>query len=192
MDNILALHEVIQSWLNQFPVLTQVIYFALFTLVSAFGLPGAAILMLAGGATMGFVHCTLLSNLASTCGALLSLVIARHVFPTRWQERTAHWLPNIRQHFAANEVSAMLSLRLAPVIPYAVLNYAVGFTTIRYWTFFWTSFVGMLPGTMLYVNVGAAASTVGQVDDLYSPRIVAALFALAALPWLIQRLARRR
>ena len=80
----------------------------------------------------------------------------------------------------------LASLRLIPVVPFFVINLVMGLTPIRVWTFYWVSQLGMLPGTVVYVNAGAQ---LGQVKELsfagiLTPGLVGSFVLLALFPWL--------
>ncbi len=137
---------------------------------------------------MGLCWGTVLSALASATGALLTMQAARYWFRERVARRFSGPLRTLERGLARHEVNYLLSLRVAPVIPYMVLNLLAGLTHIRRRTFFWTSLVGMLPGTALYVNAGVHLSTVRSIEQLFSPVVMASLLMLALLPWLMERL----
>ena len=65
---------------------------------------------------------------------------------------------------------------------------AVGLSQMNAWTFTWVSFVGMLAGTFVYVNAGSELAGIDAVGDIYSPRVLISVAALALLPWLIKLL----
>lgn len=172
----------------QAPVLYSILYVLVFTALTALCLPGASILMLASGACMGFSWGSLLSNFASASGALLTMLIARYFLHDWVQNRWGNRLQRIKSKFHQDETAWMLSLRLAPVVPFAVLNCLVSLTTIRPWTFWWTSFAGMLPGTAVYVYAGSTLGQVQSVEELWTMEVMLALAAMALLPWLLKGL----
>jgi pyruvate/2-oxoglutarate dehydrogenase complex dihydrolipoamide dehydrogenase (E3) component len=89
----------------------------------------------------------------------------------------------------------LFTLRLVPVIPFFAINLAMGLTTLRAWTFYWVSQIGMLTGTIVYVNAGAQVARIQATRELLSLNVIAAFLLLAAFPWIargIARLVRRR
>lgn len=176
----LALHFV------EHPTVVTLIYFSVFVVITALCLPGAGVLMLVGGGCMGFGLCVVVSTAASALGALLTLLAARFLFRESVEQRFAAKLDEINRGIENNEVVYLLSLRLAPIIPFVVFNLLAGLTRVKPWTFLWTSFLGMLPGTVLYVNAGHELSKVSQLGELISTEVVVSLTALALVPFLIQ------
>ncbi|MDH4394560.1 MAG: TVP38/TMEM64 family protein [Limnobacter sp.] len=173
---------------EQAPVLFSILYVLAFTGLTALCLPGASVLMLACGACMGFTWGTVLSNLASASGALLTMLIARYFLHDWVHNKWGGKLSRLKNSFRQDEVAWMISLRLAPVVPFAVLNGLVGLTKIRPWTFWWTSFVGMLPGTAVYVYAGSALGQVQKAEELWTLEVMLGLAAMAILPWILKGL----
>ena len=170
-------------------------YFVVFALLAALCLPGALLLMLAGGATFGLVWGSLLATLASTCGATLTLLAARRLLRPWVERRHAQRLDDFSRALAPDASLYLLSLRLLPVIPYALVNLLAGVTQVPLRTFFWTGFVGMLPGTVAYVNAGRELGRLESLSGLLEPGVIAALVVLGVLPlcvrWGVRRFARR-
>ncbi len=165
-------------------------YFAVFTLLTAACLPGAAVLMLVAGATFGLVWGSLLATLASTSGALLTMLAARHLLRPLVQRRMGERAAAFAGTVARDGAFYMLSLRLLPVIPFVPVNLMAGVVPLRASTFVWTSFVGMLPGTAAYVNAGRELAGLDSLQGLVSPGVLGALALLAGVPlvsrWVIQ------
>jgi len=184
-DMLAAQRELAMHFMDN-PTLVTLIYFGVFVLITALCLPGAGVLMLVGGGCMGFGLCMVVSTAASALGALLTMLFARHFFRSSVESRFANKLNDINKGIEKNEVAYLLSLRLAPIIPFVVFNLLAGLTRVKPWTFLWTSFLGMLPGTMLYVNAGNELSKVNRLEELISLEVVISLAALALVPFLIQ------
>ncbi|HEX4843490.1 MAG TPA: TVP38/TMEM64 family protein [Limnobacter sp.] len=190
-SDILQAQRELAMHFTERPLLATSLYFAAFVGVTALCLPGASVMMLVGAGCMGFGVCTLVSTAASAVGALLTMLATRHLFRQRVEQRFGATLDKVDRGLARNEVAYMLSLRLAPIIPFVVFNMLAGLTRVKPWTFLWTSFVGMLPGTLLYVNAGKEISQVNRLQDLLSADVMLSLTALALVPLAIQHLFRR-
>lgn len=184
-DMLAAQRELAMHFMDN-PTLVTLIYFAVFVLLTALCLPGAGVLMLVGGGCMGFGLCMVVSTAASALGALLTMLFARHYFRSSVESRFSNKLNEINKGIEKNEVAYLLSLRLAPIIPFVAFNLLAGLTRVKPWTFLWTSFLGMLPGTMLYVNAGNELAKVNRLEELISLEVVISLAALALVPFLIQ------
>mgnify|MGYP000337784855 CR=1 FL=1 len=168
------------------PFLSSAMYFLAFLALTALCLPGAGALMLVGGGCMGWELCLLLSISASTLGAWLTMLAARHVLRDRIKKRFEKQIAQYSSVLQAHEVKAFLTLRLAPVVPFAVFNLLAGLSNVRNHTFLWTSFVGMLPGTWVYVNAGQHLGQVRSLNDVFSVEVLFSLALLAVLPWLFK------
>lgn len=184
-DMLAAQRELAMHFMDNSTLVT-LIYFAVFVLLTALCLPGAGVLMLVGGGCMGFGLCMVVSTAASALGALLTMLFARHFFRSSVESRFSNKLNEINKGIEKNEVAYLLSLRLAPIIPFVAFNLLAGLTRVKPWTFLWTSFLGMLPGTMLYVNAGNELAKVNRLEELISLEVVISLAALALVPFLIQ------
>ncbi|WP_138517360.1 TVP38/TMEM64 family protein [Limnobacter alexandrii] len=183
-DMLAAQRELAMHFMDN-PTLVTLIYFGVFVLITALCLPGAGVLMLVGGGCMGFGLCMVVSTAASALGALLTMLFARHFFRSSVENRFSNKLNDINKGIEKNEVAYLLSLRLAPIIPFVAFNLLAGLTRVKPWTFLWTSFLGMLPGTMLYVNAGNELSKVNRLEELISLEVLVSLAALALVPFLI-------
>ena len=159
-------------------------YFALYVAVASLSLPGAAILTLAGGGIFGLGWGLLLVSFASTLGATVSFLAARFVLRDSVQARFGARLAGINQGLARDGALYLFSLRLIPVVPFFVINLAMGLTPLRPWTFYWVSQLGMLAGTAVYVNAGTEFASISALRDVASPGLLGALALLGLFPLL--------
>jgi uncharacterized membrane protein YdjX (TVP38/TMEM64 family) len=191
MGWVRALQAELASAYAGHPAAVSLGYFVLFTLLAALCLPGALLLLLAGGATFGLVWGSLLATLASTCGATLTLLAARQLLRPWVEHHHARRRDDFLRALADDAGVYLLSLRLLPVIPFAMVNLLAGVTQVPVRTFFWTAFVGMLPGTVAYVNVGRELAQLQSLSGLLEPGVIIALAALGLLPlcarWVLGR-----
>ena len=175
-----------QEWQDAFRRLIEqnraaalLLVFVAHTLLAALGLPGASLLMLAAGSGFGAALGTLLCLTGCTAGATLAMLAARRWLQPWVRRRHGARLAGIEARIADDGAFWLFSLRLLPVLPFTVVNLAVGLTPMRAWTFAWVSFVGMAAGTFVYVNAGSELGHVRQLSDLHSPGLLASLAALA-------------
>ena len=191
----LASLQAAHGWLlqahAQAPASFMACWFGLFVALSALALPGAAVLALLAGSLWGLLLGTALVLLASTLGATLSFLAARHWWREPLQRRFGDRLAALDAALARQGAWHLLALRLAPVVPYGLLNPLMGLTSMRTSTYFAVSALGMLAGTMAYVYAGLALGSVRSLSGLLQPEVMGALAALALLPWLLRPLARR-
>lgn len=136
------------------PVLFILIYVA----AAVVFIPGSA-LTLGAGALFGVIRGSLLVSAASTLAAAVAFLIARHA-GRRWIARKVEG--NAKFHSLSRAVGAegwklVLLTRLSPVFPYTLLNYAFGLTEVKFWHYLTASWIGMMPGTVMYVYLGSIA-----------------------------------
>ncbi|MGD8560144.1 MAG: TVP38/TMEM64 family protein, partial [Gammaproteobacteria bacterium] len=136
-------------------LLTIGVYFLIYVAVTALSLPGAAIMTLAGGAIFGVATGTLIVSFASTIGATLAFLVSRFLLRNYVQNRFRDRLYAVNEGIRKDGAFYLFTLRLIPVFPFFVINLVMGVTHIRTLQFFVVSQLGMLPGTIVYVNAGS-------------------------------------
>ena len=166
-------------------------FFLLFTLLSALALPGCSVLALGAGLCFGWVAGTLLVLVASTVGATLSFLAARHLWRDTVRSRWGHRLKTVEAGLARDGAFYLFALRMAPVIPYALVNPLMGLSSMSTRRFFLVSLLGMLAGSAAYVYAGTTLAQVRDWGDLFAPDLMAVLAGLAILPWLARAAWRR-
>jgi uncharacterized membrane protein YdjX (TVP38/TMEM64 family) len=172
---------------DESPLLFGAAFFAAFALLAALAVPGCGVLALAAGACWGVVGGTLVVTLASTFGATLSFLAARHLCRDAVQRRFGHLLAPIERHLARDGALLVFWLRLAPVVPFPVLNPLLGVTRLSAARFFASSALGMLAGSAAYAWAGASLGSAAQWHDVLSLPVAGALVVLAALPLAARR-----
>jgi pyruvate/2-oxoglutarate dehydrogenase complex dihydrolipoamide dehydrogenase (E3) component/uncharacterized membrane protein YdjX (TVP38/TMEM64 family) len=172
------------SWYAAKPLLVTVGFFALYVVVAALSLPGAAILTLAAGALFGLWRGTLLVSFASTIGATLAFLITRHLLREGVEKRFGDRLSAINQGLEKDGATYLFMLRLVPLFPFFLVNLLMGLTKIRTWTFYWVSQLGMLAGTLVYVNAGTQLASLESTAGILSPKLIASFVLLGIFPLL--------
>ena len=172
----------------QSPVSVMLGFIALYVAVTALSLPGAVILTLTAGALFGLALGTLVVSVASTAGATLAMLSARTVLRDWVQSKWGQRLGSIQQGIAAQGAFYLFSLRLLPVVPFFLLNLAMGLTRMKVWTYAWVSQIGMLAGTLAYVNAGTQLGQISSLGGILSPALWGSFALLAALPFIIKKI----
>lgn len=144
-------------------VAAMVIAFFIYAGAVAFSLPGALILSLAMGFVFGRWVGTVLVVVAATTGATIVFLAARYIFADAARKRLGTLGEKINAGFTENAFSYMLFLRLVPAFPFFLVNLAPAFTSIPLRTFVLATFIGIIPGTFVFVNLG---ETLGRIDSL--------------------------
>ncbi|MCE0556167.1 bifunctional TVP38/TMEM64 family protein/FAD-dependent oxidoreductase [Motilimonas sp. E26] len=186
LDYIQQQHLALQQAVEQQHLLYALGFFAAYVLITAGSLPGAAVLTLLAGALFGLVEGFIIVSFASSIGATLAFLVARYLLRERLQAKWGHKLTQFNQGVEKQGAQYLLSLRLLPVVPFFLINLLMGLTSIKTRTFYWVSQLGMIPGTLVYVNAGTELSKISSLQDIASPSLWFAFALLAILPHLIR------
>lgn len=164
------------------PVLAVFVFAAIYILVTALSLPGAAILTLAGGALFGFGTAVVTISFASTLGATGAFLIARLLLGQAVQNRYADRLAALNAGIEKEGAFYLFTLRLVPLFPFFLVNILMGLTPIKTWTFYWVSQLGMLPATLIFVNAGDQLGRIESVSGILTPSLLLSLIILGLFP----------
>ncbi len=174
--------DELEAWRAARPLLAAVIFFTGYVAVTALSLPGAAAMTLAAGALFGLGWGTLIVSFASTIGATIAFLVARWLLSGWVRERFGGRLAAVDAGIARDGGFYLFTLRLVPIFPFFLINLAMGLTPIRAWTFYWVSQLGMLAGTLVYVNAGTQLARIESVRGIVSPGLLASLALLGVFP----------
>jgi len=177
-----------QSYYQHHPVQTLGGYFVLYVLVTGLSLPGAVPLTLAGGAIFGLLWGTVIVSFASTIGATLAFLVSRFLLRDFVQARFGGYLRTVNEGVAREGGFYLFTLRLIPAIPFVAINVAMAMTPMRATRFYWVSQLGMLAGTLVYVNAGTQLAAIQSPRGILSLGVVGAFLLLGFFPLLAKRL----
>lgn len=175
------------AWRDARPLTTVGLFFGTYTAVAALSLPGAAVMTLAAGALFGLGWGTLIVSFASSIGATLAFLASRWVLRESVQARFGGRLAAINTGVARDGGFYLFTLRLVPVLPFFIINLAFGLTALRTWTFYWVSQVGMLAGTLVYVNAGTQLAHIDSISGIVSPGVLGSLALLGVFPFVARK-----
>ncbi|MCK5665928.1 MAG: TVP38/TMEM64 family protein, partial [Thiotrichaceae bacterium] len=144
----------LQDFYQQNTALTILGFLGIYIIVTGASLPGAAIMTLAGGAIFGLVTGVIIASFASSIGATLAFLVSRFVLRDSVQSKFGNNLKAINEGIEKDGAFYLFALRLVPAFPFFVINMVMGLTGLKTWTFYWVSQLGMLAGTIVYVNAG--------------------------------------
>jgi uncharacterized membrane protein YdjX (TVP38/TMEM64 family) len=157
-------------------------YFAIYVAATALSLPGAAIITLAGGAIFGLLWGTVIVSFASTIGATLAFLVSRFILRSTVEARFGKRLAEINRGVEKDGAFYLFTLRLIPVVPFFVINLLMGLTRMKALTFYWVSQVGMLAGTLVYVNAGTQLARLDSLQGILSPALLGSFVLLGIFP----------
>ncbi|MBP7080266.1 MAG: FAD-dependent oxidoreductase [Rhodocyclaceae bacterium] len=170
------------------PLLSAGIFFVAYVAVTALSLPGAAIMTLAAGAVFGLGWGVLLVSFASSIGATLAFWISRFLLRDWVQARFGDRLKAINDGVRAEGGLYLFTLRLVPAFPFFVINLVMGLTPIPSLTFYWVSQVGMLAGTIVFVNAGTQLGHLESLSGILSPGLIFSFVLLGIFPLIAKRI----
>jgi uncharacterized membrane protein YdjX (TVP38/TMEM64 family) len=163
-------------------------YALLYVAAFALALPIGAVLTLAGGALFGLLVGTLVVSFASTLGATLAFFAARFLFAGGVRSRFQGFMAEVDRGVARDGAFYLFTLRLIPAIPPFAINLVFGLTTMRGWTFYWVSQLGMLAGTVVYVNAGTQLANLSSLKGILSPALIGSFVLLGVFPLLAKKI----
>ena len=163
-------------------------YFAIYVAVTALSLPGAAIMTLLGGAIFGLVVGTVVVSFASTIGATLAMLVARYLLRDGVRARFGARLAEIDKGVQREGAFYLFTLRLVPIFPFFVINLLMGLTAMKARTFFGVSQLGMLAGTLVYVNAGTQLARIDSLAGILSPALVGSFVLLGIFPLVAKKI----
>jgi uncharacterized membrane protein YdjX (TVP38/TMEM64 family) len=172
---------------DQHPVLIGAIFFVFYIAVTALSLPGATIMTLAGGALFGLGWGALLVSFASSLGATLAFLVSRYLLRNSIEERFGERLKTINDGMAREGAFYLFTLRLIPIFPFFLINLVMGLTKMKAITFYWVSQLGMLAGTLVYVNAGTQLAKIDSLKGIASPTLIFSFALLGIFPLIAKR-----
>lgn len=182
LDNVKGQRGELVELLEQRPLLIIGGFFLLYVAVTALSLPGAVIMTLAAGAIFGLWRGSLIVSFASAIGASLAFLSSRYLLRDWVKRRFGRRVEAIDRGIEKDGAFYLLTLRLIPAFPFFLINLAMGLTAMRLLPFYAVSQVGMLPGTLVFVNAGVQLSQISSTRDILSPALIGSFVLLGLFP----------
>jgi uncharacterized membrane protein YdjX (TVP38/TMEM64 family) len=173
--------DVAANWVNGLGAWGPVAYIALYAIATVFFVPGA-LLTLAGGAFFGVAAGTVIVFCAAVLGSGAAFLVSRHLARS-WVEEQISKSPRfsaIDRAIAVDGLKITFLLRLSPVLPFNLMNYALGLTQVRFRDYMLGA-AGMLPGTLLYVYYGRVIGDVAALAGGSAPDKDAGYYVVTGL-----------
>ena len=182
LENAKAQQALLNDYIESHFVAAAVTYFILYVMITAFSIPGAAVVTLLGAALFGFWTSLLLVSFASTIGATLAFLSSRFLLRDWVQSKFGDKLSTINQGVEKDGAFYLFSLRLIPVFPFFLINLLMGLTPISVGRYYLTSQLGMLPGTAVYLNAGTQLAEIESLSGIVSPSVLISFALLGVFP----------
>lgn len=163
-------------------------YFVIYVLTTSLSLPGASPLGIAGGALFGFWTATLVVSFASTIGATLACSVSRFLLRDWIQNKFGDKIAKVNEGIEKEGVFYLFTLRLIPVFPFWMINMVMGLTRMSLFKFYLVSQIGMLPGTMVFVNAGKELAKIESVKGILSPSLIISFALIGIFPITVKKL----
>jgi uncharacterized membrane protein YdjX (TVP38/TMEM64 family) len=171
-------------------LLSSLGFVAAYALIVGFSLPGATVATLTGGFLFGLFPGVVYNVVGATLGAVAIFLAARSGFGDRFAGRLSERggvVARLQAGLKDNEWSVLLMMRLVPVLPFFLANLIPAFLGVRLDRFAITTFVGIIPGALVFTSIGSGLGEVfarGEAPDLgviFAPQVLVPILGLAAL-----------
>ena len=183
VEGIKQIADDVGGYYARNPAQVIALFFLVYIAVTAASLPGAAVMTLAAGALFGVLVGTIVVSFASTLGATLAFLASRYVLRDTIEARFGERLKAVNQGLERDGAFYLFTIRMIPLFPFFVVNLVMGLTRIRAWTYAWVSQVGMLLGTIVYVNAGTQLARIDSLAGIASPAVLISFALLGIAPW---------
>mgnify|MGYP003671058941 CR=1 FL=1 len=177
-----------EAWRSESPILVALAFLAVYVFVTALSLPGAAVMTLAAGALFGVLWGTVIVSFASSIGATLAFLASRYFLKETVQNKFGERLKAINAGIEREGAFYLFTLRLVPVFPFFLINLLMGLTPIKAATFYIVSQVGMLAGTIVYVNAGTQLAQIESLSGILSPALIFSFVLLGIFPFIAKKI----
>ena len=179
------------------PVFVGAAFFAIFVAVTGLCLPGAAVLTLIAGAMFGVGWGIVIVSFASTLGATIAFLLARHLARNAVRRRFANTLERVDAGVRTDGAFYLLTLRLVAVFPFFIINPVLGLTAMPVLVFATVTQAGMVPALLVFVNAGSQLGEIESVAGVLSPSLLLSFLLLGLFPLVAKKIvnalrARRR
>lgn len=165
--------KYIRSFVEEYSIPGIVTVIVMYGVFAVLLIPGSAITVLCGG-VFGLVTGTIVVVLGSNLGAFFAFLISK----TFLRSRVETWIekyPKFKRLYSAlekNDFKIVFLTRLSPLFPYTLLNYFLGVAKVRLIPYLIASFIGMLPGTFLYIYIGVVATEVASSSSVEKAKLI--------------------
>ena len=157
-------------------------FMLMYIVVTSLSLPGGAVMGLAAGALFGLLTGAIAVSFASTVGATIACFVSRFMLRDWIQTKFGHKLKTVNEGIQREGAFYLFTLRLIPVFPFWLINLIMGLTKMPLRRYYWVSQVGMLPGTIVFVNAGKELGKIESLSGIFSPGLILSFVLLGLFP----------
>lgn len=183
LEGLRLLMEKLHIWQQTHALTLLAAFFVAYVIVTALSLPFAVWMTLAAGALFGFWLALLVVSFAASIGATLAFLAARYLLRDFVRDRFGARMAVIDAGMARDGAFYLFTLRLIPIFPFFVVNLLMGLTSISTRAYYFVSQLGMLAGTIVFVNAGTQLAKLDSISGILSPNILISFAILGIFPW---------
>ncbi|TET06045.1 TVP38/TMEM64 family protein [Candidatus Dependentiae bacterium] len=177
--------ETLRIFVHRQYMISVFVYCFCFIVATLLSLPVTIILSILGGYLYGILPGTFYATLSATFGSILLFLLVRYFFGNMVQKLFFHQVERFWYKIQKHGYSYVLMLQLLPITPTPLINIVAGLSPLSLGTFVWTTFIGMLPGTLIYAIAGQQLAYIRSVNDILSWPMISILTVFALLMLLI-------
>ena len=190
-ENIKKSQNSLQSLINENYLFYYVIFFIVYIVITTFALPFAAIKTIIAGALFGLIPGVLLTSFASSIGSTLCFLMSRFVLRNYVENKYRKYVEKVNSGIIKDGMFYLFFLRLSPIFPFFIINLIFGLTKMKAITFYIISQIGMLIGTIVFVNAGVKLAKINSISDILSFEIIIAFMLIGLMPLIIKKIIQR-
>jgi len=187
-ETIKEQHEKLILLIESNYIFYFILFFFIYIIVTAFALPFAAIKTVLAGALFGLIPGVILTSFASSIGSTLCFLMSRFVLRDFVQNKYSKYLDKINKGIKDDGIYYLFFLRLSPIFPFFIINLVFGLTKMKTMTFYIISQIGMLIGTVVFVNAGVQLSKISSMSDILSFNLILSFILIGLVPLIIKKL----
>lgn len=188
LDYLKQQQAALDGYYQNNPLLTIAIFFLVYIGIAALSLPGAAILTLAGGALFGLLVGTIVVSFASSIGATLAFLASRFFLSDWIKAKFGPQLETFNNNVDKDGAFYLFTVRLVPAFPFFLVNLVMGLTRLKTGVFYLVSQLGMLAGTVVFVNAGTQLARIDSLSGILSPALIFSFVLLGVFPLIAKKI----
>jgi uncharacterized membrane protein YdjX (TVP38/TMEM64 family) len=172
---------LVQNFIQEFYGFSVLSLIGIFAATVMLAIPVTPFLTLASGFFFGTILGAVYAILGSTLGATLSFFTFRYLLRAAVEHRYGNSLQKFNAQFQKQGASYLLFMQLLPITPFLIIIIISSLSSVSWWTFVWTTMVGIAPGSFIYAFAGQQLMTLEKASDILSWPMIIALTLLACV-----------
>lgn len=160
--------QILESFVIHHFIWISVLYILIYITAAALSFPGAFILTIFGGYFFPQPLCTIYVVCSATCGATIVFLVTKTALGDSLKDKAIPFLKKMEKGFKEHGASYLLFLRFIPIFPFWIMNIAPAFLHISIKSFIWTTFVGVIPGSIVLTLAGSGLKKVFENNEVFS------------------------